>query len=156
MHIEELTREDSLTFLAGHHIGRLACVRDSQPYITPFSYVYHEHFIYSFATVGQKVEWLRTNPLACVEVDDIANPLRWTSVIVSAKYEEFTETPAGRAGRELAYNLLQKQALWWEPGFVKTILDGTSRPMVPVYFRLSIEEISGHRAVKSEAASNPG
>jgi uncharacterized protein len=149
MHIEELTREDSLRFLAGHHIGRLACVRDAQPYITPFSYIYHEHFIYSFATVGKKVEWLRANPLACVEVDEIASPLQWTSIIASAKYEELTDMPA----RGLAYNLLQQQALWWEPGFVKTIVHGETRPMVPVYFRLSLEEITGHRAGESKTAN---
>ena len=154
MHTEELTREASLQFLTGHHIGRISCVRDSQPYITPFSYVYYQHFIYSFATLGQKVEWLRANPLACVEVDDIASPVQWTSVIVSGRYEELTETTDGRSYRELAFKLLQKRELWWEPGYVKTILHGVPRPMVPVYFRVSIEDISGRRAVQDEAASS--
>jgi uncharacterized protein len=38
--------------------------------------------------------------------------------------------------------------LWWEPGYVETIFYGEPRPMEPVYFRLVIEEITGHRAVK--------
>jgi uncharacterized protein len=147
MHIEELSREASLQFLAGLRFGRLACVNGSQPYITPFNYVFHQHYIYSFGTVGRKIEWLRANPLACVEVDDIMTPAKWTSVIVLGKYEELTETPDGHASRELAYKLLQTRALWWEPGYVKTIVEGVPRSLVPIYFRISIENISGHRAV---------
>lgn len=148
MHIEELTKEASLHFLAGHQFGRLACARHSQPYITPFSFAYHDHFIYSFSTVGQKIEWLRANPLACAEVDEIAGPQQWTSVIVYGRYEELTETTDSQVGRELAHKLLHKHELWWEPGYSRTILHGTPRPLDPVYYRLSIDEISGHRATQ--------
>jgi nitroimidazol reductase NimA-like FMN-containing flavoprotein (pyridoxamine 5'-phosphate oxidase superfamily) len=146
MHIEELTLHDSLHFLVAHQFGRIACVRHSQPYITPFNYAYHDHFIYSFSTVGQKIEWLRANPLACIEVDEIESPREWTSVVVSGRYEELPNTADGRMLREQAFKLLQKHTLWWEPGFVRTTLHGTARPLEPVYYRISIEEISGHRA----------
>lgn len=149
MHIEELTRNASLDFLAGSHFGRLACANQSQPYITPFNFVYYDHCIYSFTTVGQKIEWLRTNPLACVEVDTIVSPQEWTSVIIFGRYEELTATPDGQAAREFAYKLLQQSQQWWEPGYARTILHGEPRLLVPVYYRLSIEEISGHRATLS-------
>ena len=146
MHIKELTREVSLHFLADIHFGRLACAKDSQPYVTPFNFAYHDQYIYSFSTVGRKIEWLRGNPLACVEVDEIANPQQWTSVIVFGRYEELPATADGQAAREFAFKLLQQRELWWEPGFAKTILHGAERPLDPVYYRLSIEEISGHSA----------
>lgn len=149
MHIEELTRQASLDFLAGSHLGRLACANQAQPYVTPFYFVYRDHCIYSFSTVGQKVEWLRANPLACVEVDTIVSPQEWTSVVVFGRYEELTDTAEGKAVREFAYKLLQQSKLWWEPGYTRTILHGEPRPMVPVYFRLSVEEISGHKATLS-------
>ena len=152
MHIEELSQDASLDFLAARHIGRLACVSNGQPYITPFIYAYHEQFIYSFGTVGQKVTWLRANPLACIEVDEITSPSQWTSVVVSARYEELPDTPQGREKRELAFKLLQKRDLWWEPGFVKTILHGAERPMEPLYFRFSIAEVSGHQAAQDVVA----
>ena len=147
MHIEELTKIASLIFLSGHRFGRLACASNSQPYITPFNFVYYENFLYSFGTVGQKINWMRANPLVCVEVDDIVSPVHWTSAIINAKYEELVDTPDGQIHRDLAFKLLQKRNLWWEPGYVKTVIHGEQRPMEPVYFRLFIEDITGHKAV---------
>ena len=127
-------------------MGRLACANQSQPYVTPFYFAYHDQWIYSFSTVGRKIEWLRANPLACVEVDDIKNFEEWTSVVVFGRYEELTKTVEGQAVRDLAYKLLQQHKLWWEPGYARTVIHGAPRPLEPVYYRLSIEEISGHRA----------
>jgi uncharacterized protein len=147
MHIEDLTKSASLGFLAGHRFGRIACAHQSQPYVTPFHFAYHESAIYSFGTVGRKIDWLRANPLACVEVDDIKSFQDWTSVIAFGRYEELTGSGDGEATRDFAHGLLQSHQIWWEPGYAKTILQGTPRPMEPVYFRLSIDEISGHRAM---------
>ncbi len=97
MHIEELTRKASLDFLAGNHLGRLACVNQSQPYITPCHFAYRDQWIYSFSTVGKKIEWLRANPLACLEVDEITDTQQWTSVIVFGRYEELSDTADNHA-----------------------------------------------------------
>jgi uncharacterized protein len=149
MHIEEVDREASLRFLASRRFGRLACAHDAQPYITPINFAYHDRFIYSFSTVGRKIEWLRDNPLACVEADEIESAWKWTCVIVSGKYEELSETAAGQTGRAFAHKLLSKHDLWWEPGYARTILRGAQRPMEPVYFRVSVDEITGHRAFQT-------
>ena len=146
MHIEELTRQASLDFLAGKHFGRIACAKQSQPYITPTNFAYHDLHIYSFGTVGRMIDWLRASPLACVQVDEIASPQEWTSVIVFGRYEELPKTIEGRAVREFAWQLLQQHKLWWEPGYSKTVLHGELRPMDLVYYRLSIDEINGHMA----------
>jgi uncharacterized protein len=149
MHIEELTNKGCLDFLKGKHLGRLACANNGQPYITPCHFVYHSQWVYSFSTVGRKIEWLRNNPLACLEVDDIVTPQEWKSVIVFGRYEELPEAPRTLENRQLAYTLLKKHDLWWEPGYAQTVLHGAARPLDPVYFRLSIDEISGHMAVPS-------
>lgn len=146
MHIEELAREASLDFLAHSRFGRIACAKDSQPYVTPFNFAYHDQCIYSFSTVGRKIQWLRANPLACVEVDEITSPQQWISVIVFGRYEELPATTEGHAAREFAFKLLQQRKLWWEPGYARTIFHGAPRPLDPVYYRLSIEEISGRKA----------
>ena len=148
MHIEELTSKASFDFLSANRLGRLACVNQSQPYITPIHCVYHDSWIYGFSTVGRKVEWLRANPLACLEVDAVESPQRWTSVIVLGQYEELPDTREGFAAREFAFKLLQERLPnWWEPGYARTIIDGAERPLVPIYYRISVSEISGHRAV---------
>jgi hypothetical protein len=145
VHIEELTRAASLNFLGRSRFGRLACAKQSQPYVSPFYFVYQDPWIYSFSTVGQKIEWLRANPLACVQVDEIESPQQWTSVIVSARYEELTASTNNHT-RELAHQFLKQRRTWWEPGYAKTIVQGAPRPIDPVHYRLSVEEISGRRA----------
>ncbi|MDO8353179.1 MAG: pyridoxamine 5'-phosphate oxidase family protein [Aestuariivirga sp.] len=146
MHIEELTRKASMDFLAGSRLGHLACANNGQPYVTPCYFAYHDQCIYGFSTAGQKIEWLRTNPLACLQVDEIASFQEWTSVVVLGRYEELTKTGKSQEARELAYKLLHQHEFWWEPGYTRTVLHGEVRPLNPVYYRLSIDEITGHKA----------
>ena len=42
-----------------------------------------EAFLYGFTTEGQKIEWMRANPLVCVELDEVENFDQWTSIVVS-------------------------------------------------------------------------
>ena len=56
MVIRDLTREQCEALLARTSLGRLACVRDGQPYIVPilFSFDPSTRHLYCFSTVGQK------------------------------------------------------------------------------------------------------
>jgi nitroimidazol reductase NimA-like FMN-containing flavoprotein (pyridoxamine 5'-phosphate oxidase superfamily) len=148
MVIRELTRQASLDLLARHHLGRLACARGQQPYVFPMSFAYHDNSLYCASTIGQKIEWMRENPLVAVEVDEIDSAQQWESVIVYGRYEELLDTTEMRDRRQLAWSLLQKRKLWWEPGYAKTILGGAERPMAPLYFRVGIDQVTGHRATK--------
>jgi uncharacterized protein len=144
--IQEMTRQASLDMLARTHLCKLACARGTQPYIVPSYFAYNNNSLYSFSTVGQKIEWMRANPLVCVEADEVVSPQEWVSVIVFGRYEELPDTPDYQIERAHAYNLLQKKALWWEPGYLKTIVHGTERPLVPVFYRIHVGQITGHRA----------
>jgi hypothetical protein len=66
-----MSREAAIDLLQSVHLGQIACVRESQPYITPLQFAYQDHYIYSFATLGKRIEWMRANPLVCVEVERI-------------------------------------------------------------------------------------
>jgi hypothetical protein len=59
---------------------------------------------------------------------------------------EPTKSTDDQDARDLAFKLLQQGQLWWEPGYVRTVLHGAPRPLDPVYFPLSVDEISGHKA----------
>ena len=146
MLIQELTRQASLDLLARVRLGRLACAQGPQPYVVPCYFVYHAPYLYSFSTVGQKIEWMRANPLVCVEVDDVVSPEQWMSVIVFGRYEELPDTPECQSARAFAHTLLKRNAVWWEPAYVKTRLGGTPRPLVPVFYRIQGLHITGHRA----------
>jgi nitroimidazol reductase NimA-like FMN-containing flavoprotein (pyridoxamine 5'-phosphate oxidase superfamily) len=144
--IQEMTRQASLDMLTRTYLFKLACAQGNQPYVVPCYFAYNNNSLYSFSTVGQKIDWMRANPLVCLEADEVVNPQEWVSVIIFGRYEELPDTPEYQPERAVAYNLLQKKALWWEPGYLKTILHGTERPLVPVFYRIHVVQITGHRA----------
>jgi len=145
--IRELTRQECLDQLARARLGRLACARQTQPYIVPIYFAYDNDYLYSFSTVGQKIEWMQANPKVCVEVDEVVSPQEWMSVIVLGHYEGLPNIPEWRAAREYARKkLLQRNAIWWEPGYAKTILQDTERPLAPFFYRIHVAQISGRRA----------
>jgi hypothetical protein len=145
--IQDMTREMSICLLKGTHVGRIACAQGSQPYVTPFSFAYHEDFIYSFATVGKKIEWMRANPLVCVEVENIVSREEWQTIVIFGRYQELPGTSEFHDARLAAHDLLARTAVWWEPGYVKTLHQGLERPFQPIYFRILINEISGHQGI---------
>ena len=146
MLIEELTVQASLDLLRRARLGRLACSQESQPYVVPFYFVYHYNHLYSFSTVGQKIEWMRANPLVCVEADEVVSAHKWMSVIVFGHYEELLDKLKWRSEREFAWKILREHAVWWEPGYAKTIVQGTERLLVPVFYRIHVARITGRRA----------
>jgi uncharacterized protein len=151
MQVQEIGKEHSLRVLARLRLGRLACCEATQPYVVPFSFAYDTGYLYSFSTVGQKIRWMRANPAVCVEADEIESAENWVSLVILGRYEELPDTPELKVERERAYELLQRKQEWWEPGYSKTIVTGVERPLLPVYFRIQILEITGHCTV-----SEPG
>jgi len=73
MRIQEVNREKSLELLANLRLGRIACAQAAQPYVVPFYFAYDDGYLYSFSTVGQKIRWMRANPLVCVQTGAIRN-----------------------------------------------------------------------------------
>jgi nitroimidazol reductase NimA-like FMN-containing flavoprotein (pyridoxamine 5'-phosphate oxidase superfamily) len=76
MVIREMDRKECLTVLARTRLARLACSRDNQPYIVPVTLICRspeegEPCLYGVTIPGQKVEWMRANPMVCVEVDEV-------------------------------------------------------------------------------------
>ena len=156
MLIESMTRRASIDLLARTSLGRLACAHDGQPYITPFSFAYDDNHLYAFSTLGQKVAWMRANPRVCVEADELFTRQDWATVIVIGRYEEFTDTPEDEDRRIHAYKLLQRNPVWWEPGYARTVSAGIERPINgTMYFRIHIDQISGHRGVPDTVAGHP-
>jgi uncharacterized protein len=151
MLIQEITKEDSLNRLTHMRLGRLACAQGAQPYVTPFYFAYDSNCLYSFSTVGQRIDWMRVNPLVCVETDNVVSSEEWVSIIIFGRYEELADTPEFTGARAWAHHLLQQKATWWEPGYVKTIVQGAERPLVPVYFRIHIKQITGHQGTPDSA-----
>ena len=156
MLIRDMNRQMSLDLVSEIQFGRIACAHGAQPYVTPFSFAYHEGFIYSFATIGRKVEWMRTNPLVCVEVEKIASRREWKTAVIFGQFEELNDSREPINLRKFAHDLLAQTAMWWEPGAIKTPRWGVERKLEAVYFRISIDEITGHQGFADASAAESG
>ena len=151
MFIHEMSREECDEMLAQAKFGRLACARDNQPYVLPLNFAFDgDNYLYGFTTLGQKIEWMRSNPLVCFEVDEVKNHNRWSSVIVFGRYEELPDTPECEGARRHAHGCLQKRVMWWEPAFVSQEHRDNPHSLTPIYFRIKIESVTGHRANSDE------
>ena len=147
MLIETMTRQASIALLDRTRLARLAYVRDGQTHIVPMSFAYDAECLYRFSTLGEKIVSMRANPRVCVEADELINVEKWETAIVQGRYEELPDTPRYDADRRHAHTLPQRRPVWWEPGYVKTIIDGKERPLELLYFRVHIDRISGRRGV---------
>ncbi len=148
MLIHDLTRQESMEVLARTQLGRLACAHRMQPYVVPITFACRDDWLYSFSVLGQKIRWMRANPLVCVEADQMRREL-WATIVVFGRYEELPDTPQFRNERTFAFNLLQHRAMWWEHGSAKET-PGRMTPAAPVFYRIKIEKITGRCAAADQ------
>jgi uncharacterized protein len=161
MVIREMSREECLRVLAGAKVARLACAYENQPYVLPVTLAYPGtsgggDCLYGFTTPGQKIEWMRANPLVCVEVDEVPNANQWVSVIAFGRYEELpgeeTPDPQGRPDERLvAHQILQSHAMWWataSAAHAARVHRDLGAPLVPVFYRVRMSKITGHEATR--------
>lgn len=149
LYTKDLSQSECQEFLLNANFGRIACSQNNQPYIVPFNFAFDgkEH-LYAFSTLGQKILWMRENPLVSVEVEKISSEDNWTTVIVFGRYQELSDNPELAKIKDYAHELLANRPKWWKPAY----LAGTHRQELeekPVYFRVSIEKMTG-RMVFSE------
>ena len=140
MVIEELTDAECRAWLAGTNLVRLACSLNNQPYVVPIHAEFHDSSFYGFSTLGQKIEWMRQNPLVCLEIDQITTHKQWVSIVVFGVYDELPDTPEHKGHRSVAESLFQRHAVWWEPASVS--LAGHP-PRDRILFRILISRLTG-------------
>ena len=146
MFIHEMSESECRQALQQATVGRLACALDSQPYVVPIYFALDREYAYGFTTLGQKIEWMRSNPLVCLEVDERSSHNQWHSVIVFGRYEELPGLPEFEAPRVKAHELLQKHAMWWEPAYVGAAHRALPHSDTPIFYRIRIDRMTGHRA----------
>jgi nitroimidazol reductase NimA-like FMN-containing flavoprotein (pyridoxamine 5'-phosphate oxidase superfamily) len=155
MVVHEMTPEECREMLARTNIARLACVRNNQPYVVPIHVDLDREFLYSFATQGLKIDWMRQKPLVCVEIDELSPQTHWASVVVFGRYEELPPLPEYQDLRRVAEQLFQRHPMWWQPASVP-LAGHEQRP--PIVFRIRIDRMTGRRgsndAVKAPVQEN--
>ena len=146
MLITKLRSGECRKLLARVGFGRLACVSNSRPYIVPIYFSYEAECLYCFSTLGRKIEWMRENPLVCVEVDEIVAHDHWVSVVALGHYLEFSNSPKDAKGQAYARSLIERRSLWWQSGYSAVQVRRQRKPVVPVFYCIQIEEMTGIRA----------
>lgn len=155
MFIHEMTVTECFGALKETRLGRLACAQDNQPYIVPINFAFDGAYIYGFTTLGQKIEWTRVNPLVCFEVDKVVSHNEWMSIVVFGRYEELPDTPEYQNERVRAHAFLQKRVMWWEPACISQEHREQPHSLTPIFFRIHIDKITGHRATFDKPEAMP-
>lgn len=133
--INDLGMRESRELLREKRSGRLGCCADGEPYVVPINYLFDGEHIYIHSLPGHKINALRNNPRACLQVDEIVDSYNWRSVIVYGNYEEITDADE----RERILANLFKHLPHLTPVESKTT-EGMSQTIV---FRLRIHKITG-------------
>lgn len=134
--ISPLSVEEAKALLAECRLGRLGCVYEGSPYVVPVNYVFDGQNIYIHSLVGRKIAALRTNPRACLQVDEVVDDYHWRSAIAFGSYGEVADA----SERERAVGQLLKRFPQLTP--VESVPVHDSQSSV-VLFRIHVEEVSG-------------
>ncbi len=135
--ITQLTEQQARQLLGSARVGRLGCIVDGEPYITPINYKFEGDFIYSHSLRGTKIDGLRKNPRACIQVDRIKTDLYWQSVLAFGNYEEIQDpTERGTILRSLL-----KEFPMLTPVESALIEDGYTPEII--IFRIRVDRITG-------------
>jgi len=181
--IREMSPKECLRVLAEARLARLACAHENQPYVVPVYLAYREPSsgeacLYGFTTLGQKVVWMRANPLVCVEVDEVATYDQWISVIAIGRYEELPATPMSDSARgrppaqsgshlnetdeqvceNEAWQVLKAHPMWQEPGstaWAARTHHDSAEPLIPIYYKIRIDSVTGHEATRDAKNAIP-
>ena len=152
MEINEMTAEECSSFLESASLGRLGCSHENHPYVVPIRFAANSGYIYVFSTLGQKVQWMLSNPRVCLQTDEIKSQGDWISIIVNGEYEELPE-PRYTAERKLARSLLAKQYQWWLNALGERQMKVGDSPIEPLFFRIRIHSMCGLHATDGKKTS---
>ena len=146
MLITKMRSRECRKMLSRLSFGRLACASNNRPYIVPLYYSFDADRLCCFSTLGRKIEWMRLNPLVCVQVDEISAHDEWTSIVVLGQYVEIPNGREFAKSREQIRTLLEKRSLWWQSGYTASQVRRKLKPPISVFFFIRIEQITGLRA----------
>jgi len=132
-----LSESEARDLINAGKVGRLGCVDNGEPYVVPINYIIDEGSIYSHSLPGRKIEALRANPRACLQVDEIENDFNWRSAIAYGSFEEI-RVPADR--RSMLGKLLARFPSLTP---VESVMARDASPPESVVFRIRIDRITG-------------
>ena len=135
--MRKMSEDEARELLSSAKIGRLGCVDHGEPYVVPINYYLEGDLIYSHSLPGRKLDALRANPRACLQVDEIADDFNWRSAIAFGNFEEI-RVPSER--RSILSKLLARFPLLTP---VESAMAQDAGAPDSVVFRIRIDRITG-------------
>jgi Predicted flavin-nucleotide-binding protein len=140
--VVDLDQKEIDELLSQVRFGHLAMCRDHKPYVVPIHFAYDKPWIFFYTTEGLKTEIIDTNPIVCLQVEDISDATNWHSVIVSGTAERL-----GDEGEvESAVKTLQTVNPRLVPAWSIRWFDEWIRSNVEAVYRIHVESTTGRRA----------
>ncbi len=141
--VEEMEVQEVRALLQRAGYGHLGCARDNRPYVMPIHYAYEDPDIYIFTTEGMKTEFIAANPEVCLQVEEVAGPTDWQSVIATGKAERLT----AQAEIEHAMQFITKNNPTLTPALNKLGIDPQGRAGHITLYRIHPDTISGRKTL---------
>ena len=85
--ISQLPEAEIERLLHEQTVGHLGCHASGRTYVLPMSFVYEDGTIYGHTRQGLKLTMIQDNPDVCFQVDAIAGPSSWRSVVAWGRFE---------------------------------------------------------------------
>jgi len=135
--MKPLHSDESRALLSASRIGRLGCIDNGEPYVIPINYVFEDDSVYSHSMPGRKIDALRAQPRACLQVDEIESDFRWRSVIASGQFEEI-RVPSER--KSVLSRLFARFPLLTP---VESVIAQDAGAPDSIVFRIKVDRITG-------------
>lgn len=140
-----LTRKQCEYVLRSELVGRIGCYAAGRVYVVPVAFVYYKDHIYAHSKDGLKIRMMRKNAKVCFEVESRESLNSWRTVILWGRYEELKTTPEQKEVMRILNDRFVGHALSETVVPTRNLKSPhtVEKARKPVFYRISIEEISG-------------
>ncbi len=127
-------------------VARIGCAAKGRPYVVPVFYAYAEGSIYCQSREGLKLNILRENPHACVQIDAIDNLSNWRSVVIRGRFKELKSVVSIKKAATVLdakfFPLATGEQVTHMPAAVNAP-EVVEKKRRAIYFQISIDDVSG-------------
>lgn len=141
--VEDMSHGQMHELLERQSFGHLGCAREGRPYVVPMHYAFDGKDLFFFTTEGMKTHFIDANPQVCLQVEEVADPSRWRSVMVSGRAEKLSQTE----DVQHAMQQILKRNPSLTPAISATSLDTWGRAVDIALYRITPEIIDGRQTV---------
>ena len=91
LEVKDMSQGEMLALLLRAGYGHLGCARDNHPYVVPMHYAFDSQHLYFFTTEGTKTDYMSANHEVCFQVEEVAGPDDWQSVMLTGRAQLLTD-----------------------------------------------------------------